>query len=60
MLCGGGTLLDQINFEMFHISKLSFSRKCDLRYPLAALCRLPVTTAISRLPVPLTNRCLYP
>ncbi|SCM72938.1 hypothetical protein KL86DES1_20931 [uncultured Desulfovibrio sp.] len=23
--------LEQINFEMFHISKFSFSRKCDFR-----------------------------
>ncbi|SCM72080.1 hypothetical protein KL86DES1_20383 [uncultured Desulfovibrio sp.] len=28
---GEGPSLDQITFEMFHISKVSFCRKCDLR-----------------------------
>ena len=28
---GEGAYLDQITFEMLHISKCSFSRKCDLR-----------------------------
>ncbi|SCM73746.1 hypothetical protein KL86DES1_21496 [uncultured Desulfovibrio sp.] len=30
-LVGEGPSLNQTNFEMFYISKLSFSRKCDLR-----------------------------
>ncbi|SCM72692.1 hypothetical protein KL86DES1_20780 [uncultured Desulfovibrio sp.] len=28
---GEGPSLDQITFEMFHISKVSFCRKCDFR-----------------------------
>ena len=36
--------MDQINFEMLHISKLSFCRKCDLRQNprhVVARCAVP-------------------